>query len=196
MRLLPEKLYRLDGLLLAFGIMGGRPDSKARVLDAAAAIVARAGAAHLTMDAIAAEAGLSKGGLLYHYPSKTALLQGMLERLLEEAESRAAHFRAEPARSELAAWVLAERDQTDKERATALALLANSAEDPSLLDPARTMVAGVFARVADESDDADLARILLLAVEGLRFLEMLNLLPFSDAERQRLYQRLLTLATR
>lgn len=175
--------------------MAKKPESKARVLDAAAAIVARAGAAHLTMDAVATEAGLSKGGLLYHYPSKTALLQGMLERLLCEVGSRASRLRADSTKTDLEAWVLAERDQTERERATALALLAGSAEDPSLLDPARAMVADVFRRVADEAVDADLARIVLLGVEGLRFLDMLNLLTLSDAERQRLYQRLLTLAT-
>ncbi|MEQ8857551.1 MAG: TetR/AcrR family transcriptional regulator [Pseudomonadales bacterium] len=174
--------------------MAKRPDSRTRVLDAAAAIVARAGAAHLTMDAVAAEAGLSKGGLLYHYPSKNALLQGMLGRLLHEVGSRAARLRDDETRTDLEAWVLAERDQTDRERATALALLAGSAEDPSLLDPARDMVADVFRRVADEAADADLARIVLLGVEGLRFLDMLNLLTLNDADRQRLYQRMLALA--
>ena len=36
-----------------------------------------------TMDAVAARAGVSKGGLLYHFPSKDALADAVLERFTE-----------------------------------------------------------------------------------------------------------------
>ena len=48
------------------------------LLDAAKRVMQRVGAGHLTLDAVAKEAGVSKGGLLYHYPSKGDLLRGML----------------------------------------------------------------------------------------------------------------------
>jgi AcrR family transcriptional regulator len=70
-----------------------KPDARYKVLEAAVAIVAREGAAHLTIDAVAAQAGLSKGGVLYHFPSKRALLDGMLERLLDDSETRSAYHR-------------------------------------------------------------------------------------------------------
>ena len=38
------------------------------------------GAVHLTLDAVAERAGVSKGGLLYHFPSKESLLQAMVDR--------------------------------------------------------------------------------------------------------------------
>jgi AcrR family transcriptional regulator len=169
-------------------------DTRLRVLNAAAAIVAREGAGHLTIDAVAAESGFSKGGVLYHYPTKQALLRGMLEKLLHEVESRAARARNESQPSQLCAWILAEQEQSDDERATSLALLANAAEDPSLLTPASGLVEQTFKGVANEAADKDLARILLLATEGLRFLSMLNLLPFNERERKRLHVRLLSLA--
>lgn len=169
-------------------------DSKTRLLDAAATIVAREGAAHLTIDRVALEAGLSKGGVLYHYPSKRALLEGMLQKLMLEMEVRTEKFRQSGTCSELGAWIQAEQQQTGTEQATPLALLANAAEDPTLLDPARLMISDVFAKVATESDDPDHARILLLAVEGIRFMTMLKLLPFDPAVQQRLHARMLTLA--
>ena len=46
-----------------------RPSARARLLDAAVAVVRRDGAQALTLDAVAAEAGVSKGGLLYHFRS-------------------------------------------------------------------------------------------------------------------------------
>jgi hypothetical protein len=41
-------------------------DTKRRIVDAAEEVVLRDGVARLTLDAAAAEAGLSKGGILYH----------------------------------------------------------------------------------------------------------------------------------
>src|SRR3954463_2370414 len=55
-----------------------------RLLDAAAAVVKRDGAQALTLDAVAAEAKVSKGGLLYHFKTKRDLVQAMIERWLGE----------------------------------------------------------------------------------------------------------------
>ena len=44
----------------------------------------RDGPQALTLDAVAAEAGVSKGGLLYHFASKRELLDAMLMGFLEE----------------------------------------------------------------------------------------------------------------
>jgi len=65
--------------------MAYRNSKRSVILEAAARRVAQSGAAHLTIDAVAKEAGISKGGLLYHFPSKEALLVGMLEQLLASA---------------------------------------------------------------------------------------------------------------
>src|SRR6185295_17915198 len=71
--------------------MGKRPNSRGIVLDAADALVSEVGANHMSLDAVAARAGISKGGLLYLFPSKVALLQGMLERYVERLENGAAN---------------------------------------------------------------------------------------------------------
>ena len=61
-----------------------RSDARARILDTALAVADRVGAAHLTLDAVAAEAGVSKGGLLYHFASKELLLRGVVEHHMAE----------------------------------------------------------------------------------------------------------------
>ena len=47
--------------------------TRARIRVAAAKVIERDGAGHLTLEKVAAEADLSKGGLLYHYPSNCLL---------------------------------------------------------------------------------------------------------------------------
>ena len=50
------------------------------VLDAAEAVVLRAGAARLTLDAVAAQAGISKPTVVYDFRSKHALLKAIIDR--------------------------------------------------------------------------------------------------------------------
>src|SRR5687768_16323668 len=52
-----------------------------RVLDALQEILVRDGIAAVTLEAVAAAAGVSKGGLLYHFGSKAALLDGLIDRM-------------------------------------------------------------------------------------------------------------------
>jgi AcrR family transcriptional regulator len=65
--------------------MSRPPAAKEKVLDAYCELLLREGERAATMDATAAQAGVSKGGLLYHFKSKEALAEGVVERLLEVA---------------------------------------------------------------------------------------------------------------
>jgi AcrR family transcriptional regulator len=56
------------------------------VLDAYARLLIEGGEKAATMDAAASAAGVSKGGLLYHFPSKEALESALVERLRVLAE--------------------------------------------------------------------------------------------------------------
>ncbi|MEM7220811.1 MAG: TetR family transcriptional regulator [Pseudomonadota bacterium] len=152
--------------------------SKQRLLIAAAEVTQIDGAGNLTLDKVAERAGVSKGGLLYHYPSKRALLEGMLTHLLQTIESRV----AEAIETDLGSYVEAMCTQPAAERAMAQALLAAAAEDPALLSPARELVSRWLGRTAELSKWGPL---LLLANEGLRFLDLLDLLP-SAADHARL----------
>ena len=61
--------------------MSRPPRARESVLDAFEAILIDDGERAATMDATARAAGVSKGGLLYHFGSKEALETGLLERL-------------------------------------------------------------------------------------------------------------------
>jgi AcrR family transcriptional regulator len=49
--------------------------------------VVEEGVSGMTLEAVAREAGVSKGGLLYHFPSKEALIGGMIGRLIDRFEA-------------------------------------------------------------------------------------------------------------
>ncbi|MDR3135388.1 MAG: TetR/AcrR family transcriptional regulator [Deltaproteobacteria bacterium] len=52
------------------------------LLEAAAKVAVERGLAGLTLDLVAQKAGVSKGGLIHHYPSKAALINGLFDQLL------------------------------------------------------------------------------------------------------------------
>jgi AcrR family transcriptional regulator len=67
------------------------------VLDAFEAILIDDGERAATMDATARAAGVSKGGLLYHFASKAALEEGLIERMERLSREDTEQISADPA---------------------------------------------------------------------------------------------------
>lgn len=61
--------------------MARKPVAREAVLDAFEALLIEVGERAATLDAVARRAGVSKGGLLYHFPNKEALILALLERM-------------------------------------------------------------------------------------------------------------------
>ena len=63
-----------------------------RLLEAALNLLSRQNINSLTLDNVAKEAGVSKGGLLHHFRSKEALIEGLLNYLFTSFEARVQHY--------------------------------------------------------------------------------------------------------
>lgn len=168
-----------------------------RVLDAAERLVAEHGAARLTLDAVAQAAGVSKGGLLYHFPSKEALLAGMVDRYLAMVERRtaaAAEAATGAAANPLLAHVLALLETADADRALGSALLAAAAGEPALMSACRANYAGKLERFAALPCGFERTALVLLAVDGLLLGELLRVAPFTAEQRAQAVQALIRAA--
>ena len=62
--------------------------AKRQLLDAAAAIAVDCGLGAITLEAVARGAGVSKGGLLHHYPNRQALVQALAADILAKVDAR------------------------------------------------------------------------------------------------------------
>jgi len=69
------------------------PSTRDRLLDAFEALLIEGGERSATLDAVAAAAAVSKGGLLYHFASKDALVDGVLARLVTLAHEDVENIR-------------------------------------------------------------------------------------------------------
>jgi len=176
--------------------MSSRASSRETILAAAEAVVLRHGAAHLTLDAVAGEAGVSKGGLLYHFPNKESLLQGMIgHRVAQCAEDRRrAQIRlAGDDAALLKAIVESALDDDDPSRKINAAALAATANDPRLLTPVKEHNQTLFRELGAFKNPTR-ATVVVLAVHGLWLMETLQTSPLTQRQRSAVLKELLSLA--
>jgi AcrR family transcriptional regulator len=160
------------------------------LLGAADAVVNRAGAAHLTLDAVALEAGISKASVLYDYKTKRALIRAVIERRVaaEMGRVQACVEALAPApnadiRGRLAA---ASRTFSDDDRTVALSLCAAMAHDTDLRKPVQDAYRSQIEEIGHRSTHPRGAMLAFLAAEGLLMLDRLGLHSWPADERGRL----------
>jgi AcrR family transcriptional regulator len=162
---------------------GGDPEAtRAAILDAAQALLLAQGPAGLVLDAVAAAAGVSKGGLLYHFPSKEALVAGLTQRMLEgfDATQSALHDGDAAAtgawtRAYLRSTVTDTGDPADDSARLLAGLLAAIGGDPARLDAIRARFHAWQERLEADGIDPVQATIVRLASDGLWLSALLGL---------------------
>lgn len=179
------------------------------LLNSALQVVIQDGFGAMTLDAVAKAAGVSKGGLIHHFPSKDALVTGMLdyygEQLERELDRRAAvdplmTGRRVRAMMQFAFPWLAESppaesppaQQSDGVRML-LAMMTAASVNRELLAPLRERARKMIDRMFVQDPDADWQLLTWLAIDGLMLWQYLGLLPPSDPLQAQLIRRLYAL---
>jgi AcrR family transcriptional regulator len=151
---------------------------KNQILDAAGAIVAEQGAAHLTFDALVKRTGMSKGGILYHYKNKNALLQAMMDRMIDTFEQHRAQIKRTDTTSVLPdakTYILAAHTKKEKDYHSDVGVLAAAANSPELLEPIREHYRKNSAQQRANKKLMGLNTLLFLAIDGCWLLSALGL---------------------
>jgi AcrR family transcriptional regulator len=180
--------------------MSPRSSKRNDLLRAAAELVSERGYSALTLDAVGEATGVSKGGVLYHFPTKEALVAALLEQLSTgfETDLIAAH-ELDPVidgawtRAFLTASVAPSHDEGV--HVDAVALIAAVGYDPTLLTPIQQR----YAQWVDLLDKDGLpgvdAHVVRLAADGLWAAELFGLAPPAPELRARIQARLAELAS-
>ncbi|MGW5573422.1 TetR/AcrR family transcriptional regulator [Nocardia thailandica] len=176
-----------------------RPSARPKLIEAALRVVEERGVTALTLDAVAEEAGVTKRGLIYHFPSKHALLTGIhedlaarIERELVEATGR------EPEGATLVertrGYVLASlRSPTNVE----MRLIMEAANEPDWMAPWMRVYRRWFPedeRPVEELDDLSLRCLVArMAADGSWGYESTVATPLTPEARRRLGEGILEL---
>jgi len=159
--------------------------TRRRILDAAAEIARETGPGNLALDAVAARAGVSKGGLLYHFPSKSQLMKGMVEHFLSSfEEALAAREKEKEGRKNglMEAYLELFVEEHEGHQPPPSGLLAAMAEDPDFLAPVRRHHRDFVTSLKSKASDPATALVVFLAIQGVRSMGLLNLDILTDAE--------------
>ncbi len=165
------------------------------VIQAALTIIARDGARRLTLDAIAREAGISKGGLMHQFRTKEAVLKALLEYQAEYFDKFSQDYMAKAIttspEANLSTQIAVAREAVTTEKSVAFAILGAISEEPGLLSVFKEIDAKKIETLRAEAADPDLATLRWYAARGMLLNSLLGQCPLSDEDRERLFDRLL-----
>lgn len=144
---------------------------RAKLLDCTARLIVDHGLSTLTLESVAREAGVSKGGLLHHYPGKDVLIGGLFDQVVEWFDCQVGALleadEASPARfSRAYLRVIANIDMSMPEERRLAVLILMLSSDPQCCAQWNSWVDGRLRR-HHRTDANPLARTLRLAADGL-----------------------------
>lgn len=167
-----------------------------QLLDMAAKVAIEHGIGNLTLGAVAREAGVSKGGLLHHFPSKLALLEALCDQFLHHLD---AHIAASMAQDPVAKGhfarayldAMSSRDWMDgSERWAVLSVMLFS--KPALRKRWHDWVERRLEQNA-QTDDSPSAWIVRLAADGLWLSDIVDGEQANPQRRQAVIEELKSL---
>lgn len=175
-----------------------RPSNKTLILQAAIRVIEAEGITAVTFDSVAAEAGLTRGGIIYHFPSRENLIGAIHASMAQQWEHELAQQCGKAA-----------SDATATERLVAyIRTCANSASPADLqmlLDSPNGEHDRVWSDVierwtpqgADDGVDEvrDAQWIALMAADGLWLNEAVSKKRLPDAKRRQIAERIVALLT-
>ncbi|GAA4891935.1 TetR family transcriptional regulator [Stackebrandtia albiflava] len=167
-------------------------DTRTRLLDAATDVLLHDGAQSLTLEAVAARAGVSKGGLFYHFPTKQALAEAMVDRFVAEfttALTEAGDRPGAATRAYLRACVSETHPGPGTGRAAA-ALFAAALVEPAALEPLRRCYDRWQHRLEDDGIDPAVATTVRLAADGWWLARLAGLAAPSPGRHEEVFAQL------
>lgn len=171
-----------------------RSSNRETVLDAAQTVVTERGVAAMTLENVAALAGVTKGGLIYHFKTRELLLQALIERIVEQIESRHQAEAAKYGKTLKALLIVMINDafaMTKTEKTLMRNLLAAVSTYPAQLGPVQRMYERMISSISQQDEHRGVALMVSCALDGLVFLELLDIKHFNDEERSQMRQSLI-----
>lgn len=172
-------------------------NTRDRLLDAAESVIIEQGVTAMTLDAVAAQAKVSKGGLLYHFPSKDDVVMGMVVRVASIIQERfAAGLAAEPpgrgrhARTLLSMMLDTEGSLFPRLQRVAGPLLGAITSNPKRLEPMQRFFKKVQQGMIEDGLTADRSWLVLATLDGLKFWRVFGILQPSPKDLAGLRQLL------
>ena len=167
-------------------------ETRRRITDATVQVMMSRGFPQLTLEEVAKQENVSKGGLLYHFASKEELLMGVIE------EQEARQFKQyqeylDQGLGQMEAFVTLQANHEEEfhlDIDTVLFLLSFLKENEAFVEERKKQVNQFFNQLMESADPVE-AMMIRFVLDGLKMSEHFKFAQPSKAERQQLVERLL-----
>lgn len=170
---------------------------KQKILEVSNRLIMEEGLNSFTLEEVAKEAGISKGGLLYHFPSKDALMKGLIENNLALFESKVAAGEKTSISDFPNNWFISyirEQFNTAKiDYNTMSGIIAAFALNQELLHPVLESRKQWFEKM-NGLNDPILGIIISLACDGIASSFLLGIDVYPEETKKAIMERLMNLA--
>lgn len=161
------------------------------ILSTVSQLIREEGVEKLTLEAVATKAGISKGGLLYHFPSKDALILGMIEQLSDRfiTDFRS---RAEEDIESKGKWTRSYVDTSVQEELCDLYVGISAAHftNPEMLQQLQETYVEIQEKMEHDEVDPVRSTMARLAIDGLWLADMFGLASPQGAFRQQIIEHI------
>jgi AcrR family transcriptional regulator len=172
--------------------------TKDKICEAAIQIASRDGMLAMTLENVAREAGITKGGVMYHFPSKDELVRGVIEYFSQQCETmliRRVADDPEPrmrwARGMLDCLIPETASESADENAAAdfptdilarffVATLTGAVTSPGAMQPLRDLAAKMRNRCLSDPRDGMEQLLVWLTIDGLLLWQYMGLIGPDD----------------
>lgn len=163
------------------------------ILDAANRILTAKGAEGFTLDAVAQETPVSKGGLLYHFPSKNSLIEGMIARSIARVDAALREELENSGGDYLTAYIRASFRTVVEPEQVSRAIFSAIAGNAHLLEPLREHFERMQKEITAAAPSEEAGTLIRLCLDGLWYAQMYSFAPPDPYLKQRLQETLLEL---
>lgn len=177
--------------------MSKKTETKEKLFNATAKIINTDGVFSLTLEAVAKNAGISKGGLLYHFPSKDALIQGMNDYIITGCIQKIKDVaNADPCERGkwIRAYITETFNQIENQYELNAAVLAVIATNPKIFITMKEQFEELQNLIEnDHTINPVVSMVIKLAMDGLYYNHLYGVMDLNKENRTKVINYLLTL---
>ena len=167
---------------------------KEKILYSANIVIEEKGLNSFTLDEVAKEAGVSKGGLLHYYSNKESLIKELIKKYVDLFETRIESDAIDESNNSkwLISYIQEQYNQSKIDTNTMYGILAAVASNQNLLQPVLDKRKQWVEKI-NKTKDPVLALIISFACDGIAFSNLLGLDVLDECQKSKLVERLITL---
>lgn len=164
------------------------------ILETAKTLVLADGFNSLTLEAVAKKAGISKGGLLYHFPNKEKLIAWLGEYIFQEFENNFSKIAdSDPIQTGrwTRAFIEASKADLTENAELNVGVLASSILDSEVSESISEVYKSILTKIQDDGLDSITVDLIRLTLDGLYYSQTLNVAPLEKQRVNEVFDQLM-----